>query len=115
MCAQAAHSNACAWGACGAGALVVYLYRNKSLEKTNAQLQSIGTVMATNLLMGSIQETAVDNVGAHFSLLLMPQIAALEHCLKMWLTAPWAALPLCMRNIGYGHAPLRNAATQCCF
>ena len=42
---------------------MIYLYKNKSLAKTNEQLRSIGTVMATNLLMGSIQETAIDNVG----------------------------------------------------
>ena len=92
-----------------AGALVVYLYRNKSLEKTNAQLQSIGTVMATNLLMGSIQETAIDNVGAPPSLsTLCDFVHAVEMC--FWCVPDCAGIAH-WPYLGLGNRP--HAATTC--
>lgn len=46
-----------------AGALVAYLYKCKSLSKTGEQLTSIAGVLGFNLVIGSLQETRLDNLG----------------------------------------------------
>ncbi|KAK9906739.1 hypothetical protein WJX75_007125 [Coccomyxa subellipsoidea] len=45
------------------GALVAYLLKNRSLERTSKQLVSIAGVVGVNLVMGGIQETSIDNIG----------------------------------------------------
>lgn len=52
--------------ACHAGALVAYLLKNRSLERTSKQLVSIAGVVGVNLVMGGIQETSIDNIGTPF-------------------------------------------------
>ena len=51
-----------------AGALVAYLYKCKSLSKTGEQLTSIAGVLGFNLVIGSLQETRLDNLGASLPL-----------------------------------------------
>ena len=46
-----------------AGALVAYLWRNRSLSKTSEQLNSIVGILIFNLILGGIQDTSIDNVG----------------------------------------------------
>lgn len=46
-----------------AGALVAYLWKNRSLSRTADQLTSIAGVVTVNLIMGGIQETSIDNIG----------------------------------------------------
>ncbi len=50
---------------CHAGALVAYLWRNRSLSKTSEQLNSIVGILLFNLVLGGIQDTSIDNVGEH--------------------------------------------------
>ena len=51
--------NCCA----NAGALVAYLWRNRSLSKTSEQLNSIVGILVFNLILGGIQDTSIDNIG----------------------------------------------------
>ncbi|CAK0750465.1 hypothetical protein CVIRNUC_001993 [Coccomyxa viridis] len=45
------------------GALVAYLWRNRSLSKTSEQLNSIVGILIFNLILGGIQDTSIDNIG----------------------------------------------------
>lgn len=51
------------YGLVSEGALVAYLWKNRSLERTSQQLTSIAGVVGVNLVMGGIQETSIDNIG----------------------------------------------------
>ena len=48
---------------CPAGALVAYLWRNRSLSKTSEKLNSILGILVFNFVLGGIQDTSIDNVG----------------------------------------------------
>ena len=59
------HKNTQSSSSCVAGALVAYLWRNRSLSKTSEQLNSIVGVLIFNLVLGGIQDTSIDNIGKH--------------------------------------------------
>ena len=65
-----------------AGALVAYLYKCKSLSKTGEQLTSIAGVLGFNLVIGSLQETRLDNLGGPLPL------PAGTACFILLVTAP---------------------------
>ena len=67
---------------CGtdAGALVAYLWRNRSLSKTSEQLNSIVGILIFNLILGGIQDTSIDNIGEPLG--FTTQLSLL--CLHLW-------------------------------
>lgn len=46
-----------------AGALVAYLWKNQHIQQSREQLVSIASIIIFNLILGSWEETSIDNLG----------------------------------------------------
>jgi hypothetical protein len=45
------------------GALVAYLWKNQHIQQSREQLVSIASIVIFNVILGSWEETSIDNLG----------------------------------------------------